>query len=331
MLNNALNNVPSNVPSNGDFIPMATWAILTEQQALSLLINEIDERFNQACQAILDCRGRVVVMGVGKSGHIGRKIAATLASTGTPAFFVHPSEAGHGDLGMITQDDVVIAISNSGNADEIALLLPAIKQLGTPLISISRSYRGVLPMAADIALTVGASVEACPLGLTPTASTTATLALGDALAISLLSARNFQANDFAKSHPAGALGRKLLTRVSDVMHSKDLPLVGKHASVHETLLVMTSGRLGLAVVCDDDNTVMGIFTDGDLRRYLASSTDLTVAISTIMTSNPKTIDPNAKADYALQLMNNLNINQLLVLHQKQLQGIVSLHDVSAID
>lgn len=313
--------------SSNDFLADAKTAIITEQKALDVLLNELDERFTQACQVILACRGRVVVTGMGKSGHIGRKIAATLASTGTPAFFMHPGEAGHGDLGMLVRGDVLLAISNSGESDEIALLLPVIKTLGIPLISISRSRRGILPMAADIALTLGSSQEACPLGLAPTSSTTATLALGDALAVALLHARGFTSSDFAMSHPAGALGRKLLTRVSDLMHTKNLPIVAATQSLNDTLLAMTSGRLGLAVVVDKDGNVVGIFTDGDLRRRLAVSTDLSVAVGDIMTSSPKTIAADTKADYALTLMNELSVNQLLVLHDNQLQGIISLHDL----
>ncbi len=310
-----------------DFIATATDAITTEKKALDILIGELDERFSRACQTILNCHGRVVVTGMGKSGHIGRKIAATLASTGTPAFFMHPGEAGHGDLGMLVRGDVLIAISNSGESDEIALLLPVVKHLQIPLISISRALRGVVPMAADIALTLGASDEACPLGLAPTSSTTATLALGDALAVSLLYARGFTSNDFAMSHPAGALGRKLLTHVADLMHHKDLPIVHTHNSLNDTLLTMTKGRLGLAVVVDDNDNVVGIFTDGDLRRRLAVSADLNVAIGDIMTHRPKTIDKRTKAVDAMTLMTDRKVNQLLVLADGKLEGVISIQDL----
>lgn len=310
-----------------DYIQDAIDAIRTEQRALDLLINELDERFVNACQAILNCSGRVVVTGMGKSGHIGRKIAATFASTGTPAFFMHPGEAGHGDLGMLVQGDVLIAISNSGESDEIRMLLPVVKQLNIPLISISRDKRGILPKSADIALTLGLSEEACPLGLAPTSSTTATLALGDALAVALLHARGFTSHDFALSHPAGALGRRLLTHVSDIMHTNHLPVVHHQATLNETLLVMTSGRLGLAVVVDDDSKVVGIFTDGDLRRKLAEHTNLTVEIQTLMTKTPKSVDQQMRASDALSLMNENAISQLLVLKDRQLIGVISIHDI----
>ncbi|OOS02232.1 arabinose-5-phosphate isomerase [Moraxella cuniculi DSM 21768] len=310
-----------------DFIQTAITAINTEQRALDLLIEQLDERFVAACQTILACQGRVVVTGMGKSGHIGRKIAATFASTGTPAFFMHPGEAGHGDLGMLVAGDVLIAISNSGESDEIRMLLPVVKQLGIPMISISRDTRGVLPRAADIALTLGLSEEACPLGLAPTSSTTATLALGDALAVVLLHARGFTSDDFALSHPAGALGRKLLTRVQDVMHTDNLPVVHKQTSLHETLLVMTHGRLGLAVVVDESDRVLGIFTDGDLRRKLAENQDLTVAIADLMTIMPKTIDGQMRASDALTLMNQHAISQLLVVEADKLVGVISIHDL----
>lgn len=310
-----------------DYIQDAIDAIRTEQRALELLINELDERFVNACQTILNCSGRVVVTGMGKSGHIGRKIAATFASTGTPAFFMHPGEAGHGDLGMLVQGDVLIAISNSGESDEIRMLLPVVKQLNIPLISISRDKRGILPRSADIALTLGLSEEACPLGLAPTSSTTATLALGDALAVALLHARGFTSHDFALSHPAGALGRRLLMRVSDIMHTDHLPVVHHQSSLNETLLVMTSGRLGLAVVVDDDGKVVGIFTDGDLRRKLAEHTNLTVEIQTLMTKTPKSVDQQMRASDALSLMNENAISQLLVLKDRQLIGVISIHDI----
>lgn len=310
-----------------DYIQDAIDAIRTEQRALELLIDELDERFVNACQTILNCSGRVVVTGMGKSGHIGRKIAATFASTGTPAFFMHPGEAGHGDLGMLVQGDVLIAISNSGESDEIRMLLPVVKQLNIPLISISRDKRGILPRSADIALTLGLSEEACPLGLAPTSSTTATLALGDALAVALLHARGFTSHDFALSHPAGALGRRLLTRVSDIMHTDHLPVVHHQSSLNETLLVMTSGRLGLAVVVDDDGKVIGIFTDGDLRRKLAEHTNLTVEIQTLMTKTPKSVDQQMRASDALSLMNENAISQLLVLKDRQLIGVISIHDI----
>lgn len=310
-----------------EFIEVALAAIDTEQQALELLKQELDERFVTACQTILACRGRVVITGMGKSGHIGRKIAATFASTGTPAFFMHPGEAGHGDLGMLVAGDVLIAISNSGESDEIRTLLPVVKQLNIPLISISRDKRGFLPKAANIALTLGQFEEACPLGLAPTSSTTATLALGDALAVALLHARGFTSDDFALSHPAGALGRKLLTRVSDIMHTDDLPVVGHDTSLYDTLFAMTSGRLGLAIVIDDNHNVVGIFTDGDLRRKLAQQVEFSTPIKQVMTKHPKYTTKQVRASDALTLMNECKIGQLLVLDNQKLLGVVSLHDI----
>lgn len=310
-----------------DFLAVAKRAIDTECHALELLKEELGDSFVQACQTILSCQRRVVITGMGKSGHIGRKMAATFASTGTPAFFMHPGEAGHGDLGMLVGGDVLIAISNSGQSDEIRMLIPVVKQLGVPLISISRDKRGFLPKSADIALTLGSFEEACPLGLAPTSSTTATLALGDALAVALLHARGFTSEDFALSHPAGALGRKLLTQVADLMHTNALPVVVDSASLNDTLLVMTRGRLGLAVVVDDTEKVVGIFTDGDLRRKLADNVSLSVAIGQLMTRNPKTAPAQLRASDALTLMNQNSISQLLVLEEGKLCGVIGIHDI----
>ncbi|MBS9779514.1 MAG: KpsF/GutQ family sugar-phosphate isomerase [Moraxellaceae bacterium] len=313
-----------------NYIQHAKETIETEQQALFLLVDELDERFERACDTILNCQGRVVVTGMGKSGLIGRKISATFASTGTPSFFMHPAEAGHGDLGMLVQGDVLIAISNSGNADEIKTLLPVVKRLQIPLITISRNTRGFLPKNADIALTLGLFDEACPLGLAPTSSTTATLVLGDALAVALLHARGFTSEDFAMSHPAGALGKKLLTKVEDLMYADNekFPKVTEQASLEQALFTMTSGRLGMTVVVDNDDKVIGIFTDGDLRRGLKKNIDLQSNITDVMTKNPKTIDKNIRASDALTFMNNNKINQLLILTKdKQLEGIISLHDL----
>lgn len=319
-------------PTSEQYITYAVDAIRTEQNALELLIEQLDGRFVQACELIRNCKGRVVVTGMGKSGHIGRKIAATFASTGSPAFFMHPGEAGHGDLGMLVPGDVLLAISNSGESDEIKTLLPVVKQLSIPLISISRDKRGMLPKSADVALTLGASEEACPLGLAPTSSTTATLALGDAIAVALVHARDFTSEDFALSHPAGALGRKLLMRVSDLMHQAEkdlqLPLVNTDTTLHNALFVMTSGRLGMAVVVDDDNKVVGIFTDGDLRRCLERNIDLETPMSQIMTPNPKQVSKNMRASDALSVMNEKAISQLLIVDdEQQLEGVISIHDL----
>ena len=312
------------------FIATAIEAINTEKTALALLVEQIDDRFAQACDIILACQGRLVVTGMGKSGLIGRKIAATFASTGTPAFFMHPGEAGHGDLGMLVRGDVLLAISNSGESDEIKTLLPVVKRLGIPLISISRDKRGMLPRAADVVLTLGQSQEACPLNLAPTSSTTATLALGDALAVALVHARNFTSEDFALSHPAGALGRQLLTRVEDLMHtsSENLPLVNQQAALNEALFTMTNGRLGMTVVVDDEDKVVGVFTDGDLRRVLEKGIDLTTPMREIMTTNPRHVSKTMRASDALSVMNENAISQLLVMdEQGHLDAIITVHDL----
>lgn len=309
-----------------DFVAHALTAIETEIEALHILKDTLDDTFNTACHLILACTGRVVVTGMGKSGHIGRKIAATLASTGTPAFFMHPAEAGHGDLGMLVKGDVLIAISNSGQSDEIALLLSVIKSLDIPLISISRTHTGILPQNANVALTLGNSREACPLGLAPTSSTTATLALGDALAVALLYARGFTQSDFALSHPAGALGKRLLTYSKDIMHTDHLPIVSTRHQLSQTLPIMTGGRLGLAVVVDNDK-VVGVFTDGDLRRYLALSIDLSITMDKIMSRQPKTASPDTKAIQALKQMKDWQINQLLITQDDKLLGVLSLQDL----
>lgn len=312
------------------FIATAIEAINTEKTALALLTEQIDDRFAQACDIILACQGRLVVTGMGKSGLIGRKIAATFASTGTPAFFMHPGEAGHGDLGMLVHGDVLLAISNSGESDEIKTLLPVVKRLGIPLISISRDKRGMLPRAADVVLTLGQSQEACPLNLAPTSSTTATLALGDALAVALVHARNFTSEDFALSHPAGALGRQLLTRVEDLMHtsSENLPLVNQQAALNEALFTMTNGRLGMTVVVDDKDKVVGVFTDGDLRRVLEKGIDLATPMREIMTTNPRHVSKTMRASDALSVMNENAISQLLVMdEQGHLDAIITVHDL----
>lgn len=320
------------VPSltHNDYLQDAINAIRTEQKALDLLIEQLDERFVMACQLIEQCQGRIVVTGMGKSGHIGRKIAATFASTGTPSFFMHPGEAGHGDLGMLVKGDVLLAISNSGESDEIRTLLPAVKHLDIPLISISRDKRGILPKSATVALTLGASEEACPLGLAPTSSTTATLALGDALAVALVHSKNFTSEDFALSHPAGALGRQLLMQVKDLMHTnqQQLPIIKHSDNLHQALFSMTGGRLGMTVVADENGKVVGVFTDGDLRRSLEKQVALDTPIGDLMTHNPKTVKADMRASDALSLMNEMKINQLLVLNDNQtLAGVLTLHDL----
>ena len=250
------------------YIELGRAVLNTEAEAITALTERLNDSFSHACALILSCRGRIVVTGMGKSGHIGNKIAATLASTGTPAFFMHPGEASHGDLGMITVDDIVIALSNSGETSEITLLLPLLKRLGIPLISLTGNGNSTLARAADINLDVSVSKEACPLGLAPTSSTTASLAMGDALAVAVLDERGFTEEDFALSHPGGNLGRRLLLRVSDIMHTGNaIPLIDKNTSLKQTLLEMTAKGLGMAGVTDRE-TLVGIYTDGDLRRTL---------------------------------------------------------------
>lgn len=314
-----------------NFIQSAKETLHIEQQALQILTNQIDERFNLACQIILKCQGRLVVTGMGKSGHIGRKMAATFASTGTPSFFMHPGEAGHGDLGMLVRGDVLIAISNSGKSDEIMMLMPLIKHLEIPLITISGDDLGPMPQNADVALTLGNLIEACPLGLAPTSSTTATLALGDALAVALLEARGFTADDFARSHPAGALGKRLLLHVEHIMHKGDeLPKVYPETPLNQVLYEITNKRLGMTTVVDHDDTLLGVFTDGDLRRLIDKQQQINISIpaSEIMTKQPSTISADARAVEALDLLRKKQINQFIVIDdQQKVIGVISMHDL----
>lgn len=311
-------------------IELGRAVIETETKAVADLMPRIDDKFVSACQAIISCTGRTVVIGMGKSGHIGSKIAATLASTGTPAFFVHPGEASHGDLGMITGHDVVIAISNSGGTDEIVALLPVIKRLNIPLIALTGNPESILAEAATVCIDVSVAQEACPFGLAPTASTTATLAMGDALAIALLEARGFSADDFALAHPGGILGRRLLLHVGDIMHTGDeIPCVQKHTLLSDTLVVMTQKGLGTVAVIDQENLVLGIFTDGDLRRSLDSGADVhKTLIGNIMTRNCKTVTQDCLAASALALMEKHKINALLVVDDGgRLIGVLNMHDM----
>ena len=307
----------------------ARSVIDTERQAVSALQQRIGSHFVGACQLILACEGRVVVLGMGKSGHIGQKIAATLASTGTPSFFVHPAEAGHGDLGMITRGDVVIALSNSGETAEIITLLPVIKRLDIPLIALTGNPASTLGTAAAACLDVSVAREACPLNLAPTASTTASLVLGDALAIALLEARGFDADDFARSHPVGSLGRRL-SSVRDVMHTgDDIPRVNENTILSRTLLEMSAKGLGMTAVLDEQGEVSGIFTDGDLRRTLDAGFDVhTTTTAEVMTRNPRTIAETCLAAEALRMMEEHRINALLVLDEDQrLAGVLNMHDL----
>jgi len=313
------------------FIELGLAVLKTEAEAVSALADRLDERFTHACNMILKCKGRVVVTGMGKSGHIGNKIAATLASTGTPAFFMHSGEASHGDLGMITADDLVIALSNSGETSEITLLLPLLKRLGIPLLALTGKPGSTLARSADIHLDVSVSKEACPLGLAPTSSTTATLAMGDALAVAVLEVRGFTEEDFALSHPGGNLGRRLLLRVSDIMHSGDaIPLVNTETSLKETLLEMTAKGLGMAGVLDAaSGRLAGIYTDGDLRRTFEHMPNIeTEQVRDFMTANCVTISAERIASEALKIMHDKKINALMVVDDElQVQGALNMHDL----
>lgn len=308
-------------------VSVAEDIIDIEIRALLSLKDNLNNSFEQACNIILNCQGRLIITGMGKSGLVGRKIAATMASTGTPAFFVHPGEAGHGDLGMIVKGDVVLAISNSGNSNEINVLLPVIKKLDLPLISISKNLSGGLPQEADIALTLGDFEEACPMGLAPTSSTTATMVLGDALAIALLETRGFKSEDFALSHPAGSLGKNLLTHVSDLMKSGDeIPLVTGNTSILDALFEITEKRLGMTVVVSEDDRY-GVLTDGDIRRLLTINQDMSQPISSVMKTTPITTSPDKMASEALNSMRQKKVNQLIVFDSDQLVGVLTLRDL----
>lgn len=301
-----------------------------EANAVRALAEQLDGEFVAAVGLLLNCRGRVVVSGIGKSGHIARKIAATLASTGTPAFFVHPAEASHGDLGMVTKDDVFVAISNSGESEELVAILPLIKRLGAKLIAMTGRPASSLATLSDVHLNAGIAKEACPLNLAPTASTTAALALGDALAVAVLDARGFGSDDFARSHPGGALGRRLLTYVRDVMRTGDeVPAVPLDATLSDALFQITAKRMGMTAVIDDANRVAGIFTDGDLRRVLERDGDFRrLPIVDVMTRHPRTIAPDHLAVEAVELMERHRINQMLVVDERgALIGALNMHDL----
>ena len=312
-------------------LALAREVLDTEARAITTLAKRLAEPFVNAVQLILHCRGRVVVSGIGKSGHVARKLAATLASTGTPAFFVHSAEAGHGDLGMITPDDVVVMLSNSGETDELVLLLPHLKRQGAAIIALTGNEQSSLAQGADVHLDAAVDAEACPLGLAPTASTTAALALGDALALALLDARGFSTEDFARSHPGGALGRKLLTRVSDIMRTgRDLPTITLGATLAEAIVEMSGKGMGMTAVIDDESRVAGIFTDGDLRRCLERVRDISATpIATVMTRTPRLIDATRLAIDCVELMETPpKVSQLLVVDAaNRLVGALHLHDL----
>ena len=319
-----------NHETNPTFQQSAVKAIEIERDAIDTLLQRIDYNFVKACEVIMACRGRVVVTGMGKSGHIGKKIAATLASTGTPSFFVHPGEASHGDLGMITGQDVVLAISNSGNTSEVLTILPLFKRMGAPLISMTGNANSILAKEAIANLDISVAVEACPLGLAPTSSTTATLVMGDALAVALLEARGFSAEDFALSHPGGSLGRRLLLRVSDIMHTGDqVPQVQEGTLLSRALLEISRKGLGMTTVVSASGELCGVFTDGDLRRTLDRSLDIhTTRIQEVMTRNGRTIHDHQLAAEALNMMEELGINSLPVINNEgRLTGAINMHDL----
>ncbi|HTM63637.1 MAG TPA: KpsF/GutQ family sugar-phosphate isomerase [Gammaproteobacteria bacterium] len=304
--------------------------IRTEAEMISKLADRIGEDFSRACHYLLDCTGRIIVIGVGKSGHISKKIAATLASTGSPAFFIHPSEAKHGDIGMITKQDAIIAISYSGESEEMVALLPYIKRLGIPLIALTGKPHSSLAKNATVHLDVSVEKEACPLGLAPTSSTTASLVMGDALAMALLDKRGFTQDDFALSHPGGTLGRRLLLRVNEIMHqSMNIPTVSQGASLKEALLEMSQKKLGMTTIIDAAGKLIGIFTDGDVRRALDNNADIhKTSIDSIMTKNPKTIRSDMLAAEALSMMETFKITSLVITNdQQQPDGIIHIHDI----
>jgi arabinose-5-phosphate isomerase len=312
------------------YLDSARRTIAMERDAVGELLTRLDASFERACDVLLGCKGRVVVSGMGKSGHIGTKIAATLASTGTPSLFVHPAEASHGDMGMITASDSVLALSNSGNTAELITLLPLLKRLGIPLVSMTGRADSPLAKAADVNLDVSVAVEACPLGLAPTSSTTAALVMGDALAIALLEARGFTAEDFAFSHPGGTLGRKLLLRVADVMRYADaVPKVRPDTLLGQALLEMSAKGLGMTTVVDEHDVLLGLFTDGDLRRAIDHGVDIhTTRIDAVMNSHCKTVTETMLAAEALNIMDNFKISALVVIDAgRRPIGALHLHDL----
>lgn len=313
-----------------NFCQLGLAVIETEAQAVFQLTQRIDDQFQAACERLLACTGRIVVTGMGKSGHIGKKIAATLASTGSPAFFMHPGEANHGDLGMLTRQDVVLALSYSGQTNEIITLLPLIKRLEVPLIALTGNTKSILAEAADIHLDVSVQQEACPLGLAPTTSTTVSLVMGDALAITLLQARGFSAEDFAMAHPGGSLGKRLLLRIDEMVHKgDDLPLVSELATVSEALIEVTEKKLGMTCVVNSQGILRGIYTDGDIRRTLTQQHDInTTPIRDVMTQHCQTIRPGLLAAEALAIMQKHSITSLVVVNNSvQPVAVIHLHDL----
>lgn len=310
------------------FADSAKQVLAIEAAAIELQIEHIGKQFEQACQQIIDCQGRVIVTGMGKSGHIANKIAATLASTGTPAFFVHPGEASHGDLGMITPKDLVLAISNSGETPEVLTILPIIKRMGVKLIGMAGNSESTLAKLADVFVHVPVVQEACPMNLAPTASTTATLAVGDALAIAILNSRDFNEQDFARSHPGGSLGRRLLLYVADIMHKDaEIPTINSQQTLADALVEMSSKGLGMTAIKCSEGNLVGIFTDGDLRRTLAAQHNLSTPIIDLMTRSPITIAPDVLAAELVALMTNKKISSILVVDNDVLVGALNMQDL----
>lgn len=313
-----------------NFCTLGLAVIETEAQAVFELTQRIDSSFAKACELLLACQGRIVVTGMGKSGHIANKIAATLASTGSPSFFMHPGEASHGDLGMITRQDTVIAISNSGNTSELVTLLPLLKRMEVPLITLTGNQESILARAAEVNLDVSVKQEACPLGLAPTTSTTVSLVMGDALAIALLQARGFNEEDFALSHPGGSLGKRLLLRINELYHQEsELPLVNENATVSEALIEVTNKKLGMTCVTDAQGNLVGVYTDGDIRRTLTRQYDInTTQLKDVMTRNPRTVQQGLLAAEALTIMQNHSITSLIVTDANNRPiAVVHLHDL----
>jgi len=310
------------------FLESAREVLRIESSAISEQMEHIDESFEKACKKILSCDGRVIVTGMGKSGHIAGKIAATLASTGTPAFFVHPGEASHGDLGMITPKDLVLAISNSGETGEVLSILPIIKRMGVPLIGLASVPSSTLAKLSDVYVNIPIGQEACPMNLAPTASTTATLAMGDALAIAVLNARDFDETDFARSHPGGSLGRRLLMYVEDIMHEgDDVPVVQDTDLLSDALVEMSSKGLGMTGIVDSDGQLTGIYTDGDLRRTLANRISIDTPIKEVMTNNPVTTQPNVLAAELVTIMKEKRISGMLVTDSSGVVGALNMGDL----
>ena len=312
-----------------DFISIGKKVLDIESAAIAKLKDELDNNFENACQLCLDCNGKIIVMGIGKSGHIADKLAATLASTGTPSFFVHPGEASHGDLGMISKSDVVIALSNSGKTEEIVSLLPILKNMGIKIIAMTGDDNSKIATASDVHIDVGVEEEACPMNLSPTASTTAALAMGDAIAVALLEKRGFSVEDFAKSHPGGSIGKKLLLLVQDIMHTdEEIPIVLQNHKLALGLIEMSEKALGMTAVINEKKELVGIYTDGDLRRTLEENVDIqTTLMREVMTQNCITVKPNLLAVKAVEIIQENKITSLVVVKENKIVGALNIHDL----